>query len=79
MVATKLTVEDIRNLIDRKLVVEMPDFKAMCSARNMVSYVRRAYPLPSNLDFRTSSDTESNVFTLEVFDKFEEVNEINNK
>lgn len=70
MIAKTISVEDLKNLVDRKLVVQMPDFKATVSARNLVSYMRKAYPLPSNLDYATSTDTESNVFTVSVIDKF---------
>lgn len=71
MIAKTITVEDLKNLVDRKLSVQMPDFKATVSARNLVSYMRKAYPLPSNLDYVTSTDTDTNVFTVSIVNKFE--------
>lgn len=75
MIAKTITVEDLRNLVGRKLVVQMPDYKATVSARNVVSYVRKAYPLPAEYDYETSTDTETNTFTVKVVNKFDNIQE----
>lgn len=75
MIAKTITVEDLRNLVGRKLVVQMPDYKATVSARNVVSYVRRAYPLPAEYDYETSTDTLTNTFTVRIVNKFDNIQE----
>lgn len=66
MVASTVTVDDIRNLAQKRLVVQMPDYKSMVSARNQVTYVRKAYPLPKGMDYETHTDAENNIFEIVV-------------
>ena len=66
MKANGISVEDIRNLVEGKLVVELPDYKATCSARQLVSYTKKAYPFADGVDVETSTDTETNTITLSV-------------
>lgn len=55
MEAKSITVQDIRNLAENKLSVQMPDYAAAVSTRNLVSYVRKAYPLAKGLNYETST------------------------
>ncbi len=55
MVTKTITVEDLRNLAEKKLTAQMPDYAAAVSARNLVSYVRKAYPLPKGLNYETNT------------------------
>lgn len=71
-----MTVEDIRNLLERKLVVQMPDFKATTAARNQVTYVRRAYPLPKGLDYETHTDPTNNIITIRIIGEEEKGGEV---
>lgn len=49
-----ITVQDLRNLPERKLTAQLPDYAAAVSTRNLVSYVRKAYPLPKGLNYETT-------------------------
>lgn len=69
MKLSSISVEDIRNLVNRKLTIEMPDYKATCSARQMVTYTKKAYPLPDGMDLETTTDTEKNIITISVVEK----------
>lgn len=55
MEAKSITVQDLRNIAENKLSVQMPDYAATVSTRNLVSYVRKAYPLPKGLNYETST------------------------
>lgn len=55
MEAKSITVQDLRNLASRRLSVQMPNFAAAVSTRNLVSYVRKAYPLPKGLNYETNT------------------------
>ena len=55
MVVNGITVQDLKNLAERKLSLQMPDFAAAVSTRNLVSYVRKAYPLPKGLNYETNT------------------------
>lgn len=50
-----ITVQDLKNLVDRKLSLQMPDYAAAVSTRNLVSYVRKAHPLPKGLAIETNT------------------------
>jgi len=64
MVAERITSEDIRAIgVGGKLIVTLPSFHAVVSARNMVSYVRRAYPREDGC-YKTTYDPKT--FTLTV-------------
>ena len=55
MEAKSITVQDLKNLAERKLSVQMPDYAAAVSTRNLVSYVRKAHPLPNGLNYETTT------------------------
>ena len=55
MEAKSITVQDLKNLVERKLQVQMPDYPATVSTRNLVTYVRKAHPLPKGLKYETST------------------------
>lgn len=55
MEAKSITVQDLKNLAERKLSVQMPDYAAAVSTRNLVSYVRKAHPLPKGLNYETTT------------------------
>ena len=69
MEAKTVTVKDIQNLVEGKLVVQMPDFKSTVAARNQVSYARGTISLPEGKDLKTSTDREKAIFTVMVVDK----------
>ena len=69
MEAKTVTVKDILNLMEGKLVVQMPDFGSTVAARNQVSYVRGAKKIPEGKDLKTSTDREKSIFTVMVVDK----------
>lgn len=65
MKADKITVDDIRGIgTFGQLKVELPDFLATVSARNLVSYVRKAYKRDDGLDYVTSTDVTKNTITI---------------
>lgn len=72
MKAKTVTVEDIKNLFERKLVIQMPDFQSTVAARVQVSYVRRSKQIPEGLALETSTDSENNIFTVAVVEKNKE-------
>ena len=67
MEAKSITVQDLKNLAERKLSVQMPDYSAAVSTRNLVSYVRKAYPLPKGLAYETSTvEMESGGYEITI-------------
>ncbi len=65
MIATKVTVEDIRAIgSNQKLRVTLPDFGACVATRNLVSYVRNRYKREDGLTYITSTDRKTN--TIEI-------------
>lgn len=60
MEAKSITVQDLKNLAERKLSVQMPDYNAAVSTRNLVTYVRKAHPLPKGLNYETNIKEMSN-------------------
>lgn len=70
MKAEKITVEDIRGIgTYGRLIVQLPSFLATVSARNLVSYVRKAYTRADGLDYATSTDVKTNTITISTIDK----------
>lgn len=72
MEAKTVTIEDIKNLVDGKMVVKMPDFKSTVAARNQVSYARGTISMPAGKDLRTSTDRTTATITISVVDKSED-------
>ncbi len=67
MKAETISVNDIRAIgVGGQLQVTMPDYKATVSARNLVSYVRKAYPREDGLTYKTSTDVKTNTITISV-------------
>lgn len=67
MEAKSITVQDLKNLADRKLVVQMPDYAAAVSTRNLVSYVRKAHPLPKGENYETSiTETQDGGYEIAI-------------
>ena len=69
MEAKTVTIEDIKNLVEGKMVIQMPDFKSTVAARNQVSYARGTINLPESKELRTSTDREKAIITISVVDK----------
>ena len=69
MEAKTVTIEDIKNLVEGKMVVQMPDFKSTVAARNQVSYARGTINLPEGKELRTSTDREKAIITISIVDK----------
>lgn len=69
MEARTVTVEDIKNLCEGKIVVQMPDFKSTVAARNQVSYARGTINVPDGKELKTSTDREKFIFTVMLVDK----------
>lgn len=70
MKANKITVDDIRGIgTYGKLKVELPSYLATVSARNLVSYVRKAYKREDGLDYATTTDVTTNTITISTVDK----------
>lgn len=55
MKATTLSVEDVKNLLTGRLVLQMPDFNSTVAARNQVHYVRKGKDFPKNKEISTST------------------------
>lgn len=66
MVASKISTSDINNLAQHKLVVTLPDFAAVESAKNLVTRVKSRYPLENGQTFTTKTDKATNTITIEV-------------
>lgn len=65
MIASKITVEDIRAIgPHQRLKVTLPDFGACVSTRNLVAYVRNRYKRDDGLTYITSTDRKTN--TIEI-------------
>ena len=71
MKSKSISVDDIRNLVKGKIEIEMPDYKATCSARQMVTYTKKAYKgeIPEGVDIETTTNTETNTITISVVRK----------
>ena len=69
MEAKTVTVKDIQNLTEGKLVVQMPDFKSTVAARNQVSYARGTIKIPDGKELKTSTDRDKLIFTVMLVDK----------
>lgn len=69
MVSSKITIEDIRNIgYGGKLKVELPDYAACASAKNLVSHVRRMYPREDGKYYFCSVDSKTNTVEISVID-----------
>jgi len=70
MVADKIGVDDVRRIgKDGSLSVQLPNYKACVSAKNLVSYVKRAYPREDGLTYTCSVDCVTNTITIKTIEK----------
>lgn len=66
MIATKVTVEDIKAIGPKqRLRVTLPNYGACVTTRNLVAYVRNRYLREDGLTYLTSTDRGTN--TIEIF------------
>lgn len=69
MVASKISVEDIKNIgYGGKLKVELPDYAACVSAKNLVSHVRKMHPREDGKYYFCSVDSKTNTVEISVID-----------
>jgi hypothetical protein len=70
MKADRVTVEDIKGIgAGGQLKIELPDYGAAVSARNMVQYVRDRYKRDDGLTYGTHTDKKTNTITIFTTDK----------
>lgn len=70
MRANKITVDDIKGIGKYgQLKVELPNYLATVSARNLVAYVRKAYKREDCLDYATTTDVATNTITISTVDR----------
>ena len=70
MVADKIGVDDVRRIgKDGSLSVQLPNYKACVSAKNLVSYVKKAYPREDGLTYTRSVDCVTNTITIKTIEK----------
>lgn len=70
MIASKITVDDIKNIgYGGKLKVVLPDYAACVSAKNLVSHVRKMYPREDGKYYFASVDSKTNTIEISVIDK----------
>lgn len=67
MVASKVGTDDIKAIgAFGKLIVTLPDFAAIESAKNLVTRVKARHPREDGLTYTTSVDKKTNTITIEV-------------
>jgi hypothetical protein len=67
MIATKVTVEDIKAIgSNQKLRVTLPDYGTCVATRNLVAYVRNRYKREDGLTYITSTDRSTNTIEIET-------------
>ncbi len=70
MVADKIGVDDVRRIgKGGSLSVRLPDYKACVSAKNIVTYVKKAYPREDGLTYTCSIDCETNTIVIKTIEK----------
>lgn len=70
MVANKIGVDDVRRIgKDGSLSVCLPSYAACVSAKNVVSYVKKAYPREDGLTYTCSIDAETNTIVIKTIEK----------
>ena len=69
MKAEKLSTSDIISMGSYgKLVVELPDYAAVETAKNLVTRAKVRHPRKDGLTYTTSVDKSTNTITIEVVD-----------
>lgn len=70
MIATKVTVEDIKAIgSNNTLRVTLPDFGTCVTTRNLVAYVRNRYKRDDGLTYITSTDRSTNTIEISTVKK----------
>lgn len=70
MVADKISVDDVRRIgRDGSLSVRLPSYAACVSAKNIVGYVKKAYPRDDGLTYTCSIDCETNTIVIKTIEK----------
>lgn len=74
MKADKISTQDINGIgTGGKLVVTLPDYKAVEVAKNLVTRCKAVYPREDGMTYTTSVDKSTNTITIEVVEP-EDVN-----
>ena len=70
MVADKISVDDIKRIgRDGSLSVRLPSYAACVSAKNIVTYVNKAYPREDGLTYTCSIDCDTNTIVIKTIEK----------
>lgn len=70
MVADKISVDDIKRIgRDGSLSVRLPSYAACVSAKNIVTYVKKAYPREDGLTYTCSIDCDTNTIVIKTIEK----------
>lgn len=70
MVADKIGVDDVRRIgKDGSLSVRLPNYAACVSAKNIVTYVKKAYPREDGLTYTCSIDCDTNTIVIKTVKK----------
>ena len=70
MVADKISVDDIKRIgRDGSLSVRLPSYAACVSAKNIVTYVKKAYPREDGLTYTCSIDCDTNTIVIMTIEK----------
>ena len=68
VVMDSVTAEDLRKMADDAMIVMFaPDFKTVVSTRNLVSYVRKAYPLEKGSYATTAIPLSKGKYGLKIY------------
>ena len=70
MVADKISVDDIKRIgREGSLSVRLPSYAACVSAKNIVTYVKKAYPREDGLTYTCSIDCDTNTIVIMTIEK----------
>ena len=70
MVADKISVDDIKRIgREGSLSVRLPSYAACVSAKNIVTYVKKAYPREDGLTYTCSIDCDTNTIVIKTIEK----------
>ena len=70
MVADKISVDDVKRIgKDGSLSVRLPSYAACVSAKNIVTYVKKAYPREDGLTYTCSIDCDTNTIVIKTVKK----------
>jgi hypothetical protein len=70
MVADKIGVDDVRRIgKDGSLSVRLPNYAACVSAKNIVTYVKKAYPREDGLTYTCSINCDTNTIVIKTVKK----------